>query len=156
MNVFQTWLFGVVAASMALAILYALLPKTAVLTAAKCTGGLVLLLVVVRPLLSLDMDALRGQYAAWGDAIEQQTQEYAAEGQQELERIIVSRCSAYISERAAALGLSCTSEIVCRMEEGVPIPAEVTLDIPQNAALSQIIEDELGIDAAHQHWKEAE
>ena len=52
MTLFRTWLFGIVAAAMALALLYALVPKGALLTVAKCTGGLIMLLVVIRPLLA--------------------------------------------------------------------------------------------------------
>ena len=52
MSLLKTWLFGVIAAAMALSILYALVPKGALLTIAKCTGGLIMLLVVVRPLLA--------------------------------------------------------------------------------------------------------
>ena len=58
MSLLKTWLFGVIAAAMALSILYALVPKGALLTIAKCTGGLIMLLVVVRPLLALDPAAL--------------------------------------------------------------------------------------------------
>ena len=44
MTLFRTWLFGIVAAAMALALLYALVLKGALLTVAKCTGGLIMLL----------------------------------------------------------------------------------------------------------------
>ena len=84
MTLFRTWLFGIVAAAMALALLYALVPKGALLTVAKCTGGLIML------------------------------------------------------------------------QDGVPFPVEVTMDIPKNAALSRIIAADLGIDEAHQRWRETE
>ena len=65
MSVFRTWLFGIVAAAMVLSILYALLPKGALLTVAKCTGGLIMLLVVIRPLLALDLTGVHTDYEAW-------------------------------------------------------------------------------------------
>ena len=47
MDGIRQWLLGVLAAAMALSLLYALLPKGAVRGAARATGGLILLLVVL-------------------------------------------------------------------------------------------------------------
>lgn len=156
MSLLKTWLFGVIAAAMALSILYALVPKGALLTIAKCTGGLIMLLVVVRPLLALDPAALHIRYEEWDCLIGQQTEAYTAENQQKMEAIIQKETAAYISEKAAALGLSCNPEVTCRQQDGVPFPAEVTLDIPKNAALSKIIAADLDIGEEAQHWLAAE
>lgn len=156
MSVFRTWLFGIVAAAMALSILYALIPKGALLTIAKCTGGLVMLLVVLRPLLTLDMDSLRWQYEAWESAIQQQTEAYADANRQEMASIIQQETAAYISEKAAALGLTCHPEVVCQERDGVPFPVEVTLDIPRSPALAEVIGTDLGIGENCQHWQETE
>ena len=156
MSVFRTWLFGIVAAAMVLSILYALIPKGALLTIAKCTGGLVMLLVVLRPLLALDTNSLRWQYEAWEDTIQQQTEAYTDANRQEMAAIIQQETAAYISEKAAALGLTCHPEVACQERDGVPFPVEVTLDIPKNAALSRIIAADLGIDEGHQRWRETE
>ena len=156
MSVFRTWLFGIVAAAMVLSILYALIPKGALLTIAKCTGGLVMLLVVLRPLLTLDMDSLRWQYEAWEGAIQQQTEAYTDANRQEMAAIIQQETAAYISEKAAALGLACHPEVVCQLQDGVPFPAEVAMDIPKDAALARLIAEDLGIDEAHQRWRETE
>ena len=156
MSVFRTWLFGIVAAAMVLSILYALIPKGALLTIAKCTGGLVMLLVVLRPLLALDMDSLRWQYEAWEGTIQQQTEAYTDANRQEMAAIIQQETAAYISEKAAELGLTCSPEVTCQLQDGVPFPVEVTMDIPKNAALLRIIAADLGIDEAHQRWRETE
>ena len=65
MTFFRTWLFGIVAASMALSILYALLPKGAILTAAKSAGSLILILVMLRPLVTLRVEDLVCYYVVW-------------------------------------------------------------------------------------------
>lgn len=156
MSVFRTWLFGIVAAAMVLSILYALIPKGALLTIAKCTGGLVMLLVVLRPLLTLDMDSLRWQYEAWEGTIQQQTEAYTDANRQEMAAIIQQETAAYISEKAAALGLTCHPEVVCQERDGVPFPVEVTLDIPRNPALAEVIGTDLGIGEDCQHWQETE
>ena len=156
MSLFRTWLFGIVAAAMALALLYALVPKGALLTVAKCTGGLIMLLVVLRPLLALDLDGLHVSYEEWERTVQQQTDDYTAANRQEMETIIQQETAAYISEKAAALGLTCRPEVTCRLQDGVPFPAEVTMDIPKNTVLSEIIAADLGIDEAHQRWRETE
>ena len=156
MSVFRTWLFGIVAAAMVLSILYALIPKGALLTIAKCTGGLVMLLVVLRPLLTLDMDSLRWQYEAWEGAIQQQTEAYTDANRQEMAALIHPETAAYISEKAAALGLTCHPEVVRQERDGVPLPVEVTLDIPRNPALAEVIGTDLGIGEDCQRWRETE
>ena len=149
MTLFRTWLFGIVAAAMALALLYALVPKGALLTVAMCTGGLIMLLVV-------DLNGLQVGYEEWERTIQQQTDDYTAANQQEMEVIIQQETVAYISEKAAELGLTCSPEVTCQLQDGVPFPVEVTMDIPKNAALSRIIAADLGIDEAHQRWRETE
>lgn len=156
MSILRTWLFGVMAAAMALSILYALVPKGALLTIAKCTGGLVMLLVVVHPLLALAPGELHLQYEEWERTIQQQTETYTAANQQEMETLIQEETAAYISEKAAQLGVVCHPEVTCQVRDGVPFPVEVTLDIPKNTALSQIIRTDLGIDEMHQRWQETE
>ena len=67
MDGIRQWLLGVLAAAMALSLLYALLPKGAVRGAARATGGLILLLVVLGPLAGLDLSdlALRRARRSW-------------------------------------------------------------------------------------------
>ena len=156
MSVFRTWLFGIVAAAMVLSILYALIPKGALLTIAKCTGGLVMLLVVLRPLLALDTHSLRWLYEAWEGTIQQQTEAYTDANRQEMAVIIQQETAAYISEKAAALGLTCHPEVAGQERDGVPFPVGVTLDIPRSPALAEVIETDLGIGEDCQHWQETE
>ena len=120
MSILRTWLFGVMAAAMALSILYALVPKGALLTIAKCTGGLVMLLVVVRPLLALAPGELHLQYEEWERTIQQQTETYTAANQQERETLIQEETAAYISEKAEQLGVVCHPEVTCQVRDPEP------------------------------------
>lgn len=43
-----------------------------------------------------------------------------------------------------------------RPEEGVFVPVSVTMDIPYHAGLSQIVAEDMGIDAQHQKWLTSE
>ena len=72
--------------------------------------------------------------------------------QAQLELGIRQRTAAYISEKAAQLGLSCHPRVEVTWRGGVPYPGSVTLDMAENRALSAILEEDLGIPPSEQHW----
>lgn len=155
MTVFKTWLFGVVAASMAVSLLSALLPKGTISTVARCSGGLVMLLVVLRPLLAGELSATQKEsYGYWEETISQQAQAYSRENLQEIERHIITQTEEYIVQQAAALGLTVAPQVRCSVRDGVPFPVAVTLDIPRDAALEARIETDLAIGRENQYWQE--
>ena len=41
-------------------------------------------------------------------------------------------------------------------EENIPVPVAVTMDIPYHAKLSELISENLGIDAENQKWVTSE
>jgi len=151
---FRTWLFGIVAASMALSVLYALIPKGAILTAAKCAGSLILILVMLRPLVTLRVEDLEFSYDGWEEKTTEQTEQLTQDNLREMEARIEEACCTYISEKAAQLGAGATVEVLCEVRDGVPFPAEVTLNIPYHKALSDIIAADLDIPYERQHWQE--
>ena len=64
-------------------------------------------------------------------------------------------------DKGAELGAVCTAEVLCQPGEGgVPVPAEVVitgdLTPEQKTALSHMAEEDLGITAAHQRYREGE
>ena len=154
MTFFRTWLFGIVAASMALSILYALLPKGAILTAAKCAGSLILILVMLRPLVTLRVEDLAVPYDVWEERTAEQTEQLTQDNLSSMEALIEEECSAYISEKAAQLGVTVKAEVLCEVRDGVPFPAEVALDTPYNEMLSDTIAADLDIPYERQHWQE--
>ena len=154
MTFFRTWLFSIVAASMVLSVLYALIPKGAILTAAKCAGSLILILVMLRPLVTLRVEDLEFSYDVWEEKTTEQTEQLAQDNLSSMEARIEEECSAYISEKAAQLGLTVKAEVLCEVRDGVPFPAEVTLDTPYNEMLSHTIATDLDIPYERQHWQE--
>ncbi len=139
---------------MVLSVLYALIPKGAILTAAKCAGSLILILVMLRPLVTLRLEDLAVSYDVWEERTTEQTEQLAQDNLSEMEALIEEECSAYISEKAAQLGLTVKAEILCEVRDGVPFPAEVTLDTPYNEMLSDTIAADLDIPYERQHWQE--
>lgn len=156
MNFFRSWLFGIVAASMALSLVYAMVPKGAILSTAKCAGGLILILVMLRPLLALRAEEFSISYEKWEGELAAQTENLAEENLQEMEALIEEEVRAYISEKGQHLGLMVQSQVYCEVRDGVPFPSEVHLDIPYHAELAQCIYKDLDIGLERQYWLETE
>ncbi len=152
----RTWLLGIVAAGMLMTVLYALLPKGRMQPIAHAVGGVALLLVVVQPLMRVDMGEFAGSYEAYRQEIEELTEAYRQAGESELAGIIADKTAAYIASKGEEMGVACTVRVTTETREGVPYPTAVTLDIPREESLSAWIGETLGIDAAHQFWREDE
>lgn len=153
MEWFRSWLLGVMAAALILAMLYALVPKGAIRTIAQFTGGLVLVLVILQPLLQLDPGGWKLQYREYEAQIDEQIDAYRKDHQEELRTIIEKETAAYISDKGLTLGVECHPVVTTQLREGIPYPAEVTLDTAWNEALSRYIAQELDIPAENQHWQ---
>ena len=156
MDGIRQWLLGILAAAMGLSLLYALLPKGAVRAAAKATGGLVLLLAVLGPAAGLDLSDLTVRYEDLSRDMEQQAETYRREGQAQLELGIRQRTAAYISEKAASLGIDCRVQVEVRTEDGLPLPYGASLDVERDQVLSDYMAQELGIPASRQSWQPEE
>ena len=156
MDGIRQWLLGILAAAMGLSLLYALLPKGAVRAAAKATGGLILLLAVLGPAAGLDLSDLAVRYEDLSRDMEQQAETYRREGQAQLELGIRQRTAAYISEKAASLGIDCRVQVEVRTEDGLPLPYGASLDVERDQVLSDYMAQELGIPASRQSWQPEE
>lgn len=154
MTFLKEWLLGLIAAAMVVTLADALLPAGRLRSALRSCGGVLLFLTLVQPLRGWKGGELRGYQTDIDAMTAVQIAAYEQEHLSAMESIISGKCSAYISETAAALGLTCHAQVTCRTENGVPLPREIALDIPCDLQLSRRIADELGIDAEHQYWQE--
>lgn len=152
----KEWLFGLLSAAMLLAMLNTLLPKRVFQAIGKVTGGLILMLVLLRPILGLRWNDLSGKYRDYEQQIEQQTEAYTRENQREMENIIEQRLNAYIWETAAQMGLDCKAEVETQLRDGVPYPVSVTLYREYHEELSNRISQELGIAPEQQRWEDSQ
>ncbi len=149
----KAWLFGVIAAAMVLAVLYALVPKGALRAIAKVTGGLTLLVVLLRPVIGVNMERLEFRYEDYAAQIDEQIAQYRQLSQTQLEEIIERQTGAYISEKAEKWGVVCSVQVETQMQDGVPVPSSVRMGAVRHEALSQWIAQELGISEAQQYWE---
>ena len=152
----RTWLLGIIAAGMILAVLYALLPKGRMKPIAHAVGGVALLLVIVQPVMRLDLGDFAGCYQEYRQEIESLTEEYKQAGDRELAGHIADKTAAYIASKGEDMGIPCTVQVTTEQREGVPYPATATLNVPREEALSAWISETLDIDRAHQFWREDE
>ena len=151
----REWLTGLVAVSLLLAAAQTLLPEGSVRRIFSFTGGLVLLLVLLRPLLGADLEGLSPDLAGYQAAVEVRREELEEAGKTELAALIEARTAAYISDKADALGLAVTARVETRTEDGVPVPWAAELSGPRSEALADWIQEELGIPRGRQSWHEA-
>ena len=153
MEWFRSWLIGVMSAALILTMIYALVPKGAIRTIAQFTCGLILTLVILRPILQLDSSSLKVQYDEYATQIDEQIDTYKAERQKELCAIIEEETAAYISDKGLSLGIDCHPIVKTQLRNDVPYPNEVTLDTDWNEDLSDYITQELDISPQNQYWQ---
>ena len=157
MELLRAWLTGITAAAILCALANSLMPEGAVRRVGKLACGLVMLAAVLRPL--VEVEALSP-----GDLLEDyqaqsavQTQELEEERNTALKSIIEQEFAAYIVDKAAEWGLTCTARVTCgETEDGLylPVRTEVTGPLTQGdrARLTRLIREELGVPEEEQAY----
>ena len=149
MELMRGWILRVTVSAIVIAAAEALMPAGTVKQVGRLTGGLILILGVVQPLVQLDYDDLYDLVMALpAGAIRQETLEESQYGP--LKASIEEELGAYIEDKGQQLGAACTARVTCTLAEGgVPVPSQVTVAGPltpgQQQALSQWLSQELGI-----------
>ena len=160
MGFVRSWLLGVTAAALVLALAEALVPEGSVKKVCRLAGGMALLLAAAGPVLeALDGNLLAGAVEGWRD----RSQRYERELEENNERfylaIIERETAAYVMDKARELGFECAVEVTCGYDEnGVPCPWEVAARgqwaPEQRARLERLLEEELGVPARRQYYEE--
>ncbi|NCB63393.1 MAG: stage III sporulation protein AF [Clostridia bacterium] len=159
MELIRTWLIGITCAAMIIAVADSLTPNGAVRKIGRLVGGLVLLIAVVKPLMSLDYSVMAMAAAGNQIAAEHVDSELEKTNLELMKSIIGEKTGAYILDKAESLGASCQSvTVTCEVgEENIPYPSAVTitgnLNAEQRKALSRQIEADLAIPEEHQTYE---
>ena len=165
----RTWLLSIIAAGLVLSILYALLPKGRLRPIVRTAGGVVLMLVILRPLTELDLEGFAVSYDDYAREIRELTEQYRAADDSCIvsddylkglevkfgEATKLAKEAAYISDKGAALGVDCHAVVETELRSGVPYPCAVTLDVERNETLAACIAADLGIGKEAQVWQAA-
>ena len=155
MTILKDWLLSVTAAALALALAQAITPEGTVKKIGALVGGMVLLLVLVKPVLAIDPEDLAHRTVPSVPRTEFEIDQ----GEQMMKSLIAQKTSAYIVDKGAALGLDCQATVtVVTDDSGWPVPwaAEITgaFTPEQRAALEKTIDRELDIPTVRQTFRE--
>lgn len=157
MESLRTWLSSIVAVTLLIAMAESLVPERTIRRVAGFTGGLVLLLALVRPVLAGGLPDLTLETEKWTAAIEEEQASLSRQGEDALAALIAERTASYIWDKGAALGLEVKANVETRTgEAGLPVPERVELEGPYSKELADYITHELNIPPERQVWNEQE
>lgn len=151
----RQWIISLTALCMLLALARVLVPGGTMSRVAAFVGGLVLLAALARPL--SELGAVRLALPDYAGEIERLQRQLEEENEAALADGIAERTEAYISDKAASMGLAGACRVETRAgEDGIPLPWSVELEMPRSAELAAWIEEELDIPSERQVWHGAE
>lgn len=158
MELIRQWIIGITYAAAILALLEGLTPSGPVKKAGKLAGGMLLMLAVLRPLISLDYDSMAAALSSYRLSSAGYSQALELENRQLIKAIIEEETAAYISDKMEELGMDCTVEITYSYgEDGSAWPTQVTVTgqftQAQRTTLSKFLEAELAIPIEGQHFE---
>ena len=120
----RVWLTSIVMVTLLLSVAQTLIPEGTIRKIAGFTGGLILLVALLRPVLGADLERLHLDLGDYERAIEERQEELASAGNAELKALIESQTAAYISDKADALGLEVTVRVEAEAgADGIAVPA---------------------------------
>ena len=154
MTFLRSWLLSVTACAVLVSIAQQLADGGTMKKIVRFVGGVVLMLAMLRPLLSLTFDLPELDGESYREAVEALKETLSAEQDSALSDSIAAQTQAYIEDKANSLGLSVRAEVQTASQGGVPLPEAVTLYGEKSAALSAYIAQELGIAEEKQLWIE--
>ena len=147
----RQWLSSIVVVSLLLSVVQSLVPKGSLRRVASFLSGLVLLAVLLEPLPKLDLEGL--ELRGLQEETEKVRRQLEAEQETALKAGIAEQTEAYISDKAAALGLTVQARVETRTgEDGVPLPWSADLEGGYAEEQAQWIEAELDIPRERQVW----
>lgn len=150
MEFMRSWIISITVSAMIIAVAEGMMPPGVVKKVGKLTGGLVLMLGILQPIVRLDYEELF-QAANGLSEITLEAQAEQQEGNEEMMKsIIEEELSAYVLDKAQSLGILCRVSVCCIGGEGgvsVPDKAEVRgcLSSEQRRQMKRVLSEDLGI-----------
>ena len=144
LNLIRQWLVGITCAAMVTALAESLCPAGSVRRLVRLTGGLVLLLAVLQPLVKLDTEALARALSEYRLDVSGYSDQLEEENERLMKDIIEEQSAAYIQDKAAGDG-------------DWPVPQTVVitgnLTEEQQETLRRTIEADFAIPAERQRYE---
>lgn len=154
----RSWLIGITAAALIAAVADCMTPEGTVKKIGKLAGGLLMLIAILKPAISLDYSTMAGILADYRLTQSGYDTALESENQRLIKSIIEEETSAYIQDKAAETGASCTVEVICVCDDaGNLYPGSVCvtgdLTVEQAEVLRRLIESDLAIPAQNQQYE---
>lgn len=151
----REYLISVVAACMLSVPAAILVRKGTAQKVVRLVGGILILLVVIRPLMKISMEDIAQELEKICRDYAFDTETVSENAQEKMATYIKEATQAYIEEQANALGALVQAEV--RLTAGdLPVPCGVkltgTVNAEQLAALREMLTSELGIPEEEQEW----
>lgn len=155
MGAVRGWLLAVIGASLICALADALMPQGAVRRVGKLVCGLVLLAAVLSPLTRLDIADGQRWLEDYLASLDNREAELTETVNSQMKVIIEQEYAAYIVDKAARLGLTCSVQVECGLsEEGLYLPARArvsgALTERERDQIVRLIGTDLGIPESEQ------
>lgn len=155
----RTWLLSVLVTCVLCAAADGLMPPGGVRQVGRLVCGLVLLWAILSPAVRLggvDAGQWLEDYLAGLELRESELEEQVGNG---MKSIIEQETAAYIVDKAAEMGLTCTARVSCQaVEGGVYVPSQTqvagVLSQAEQDRISQMIQADLGVPAQRQFYYE--
>ena len=153
---FRAYLLAIAAVAMAVSLSTALIRGKAIRKAIRLSGGIVLILVVLGPMVKANLDSF-GQYLS-GVILEQDALRSGIEVKNKdiMARIIQEKTEAYILDKAEALGAEIQVTVTVEEGQDYPYPAAATIEgfltDAQQATLAEDLERSLAIPKERQEF----
>ena len=139
--------------AVAMGILLSMMPSGTSRTVLRLSGSILLTVIALSPLTELDLSELSGlRFSEMTDG-----ETLAAMGMDaandERNAVILDKTTAYILDKAAALGVEITAQVELD-GEGIPESVQLQGNVPEliRRRLSYVLEQELGIPKEKQEW----
>ena len=151
MEAVREWLTSVVVVTMVLSVAQAMIPDGQIRKTGSFLGGLILMVVLLQPMFGIDAEELLSS-GSYEDQMLSCQKELERNTRAEWEGIIERKVATYISDKAHALGLETSAEVLIDADnDGLPI-LSVELAGEPSEALATYLEEELGIPRERQVW----
>ena len=156
MEKLRFWLIALVATAFLITAAERLTPEGGAKKILRFASGLLLLIVLLRPLTGEFTTELQPSLRYFQDETERLKEEYTAENRSRTETLIREKTDSYIETRAAELGLSLEAETKLHWTGEVPEIEGVLLRGSRNDGFGKAIASALGIDEGKVRWEEGD
>ena len=148
------WLLGVIACAALAGAARQLCPEGAGKNAVRFTGGLLILLAILSPLVRLSPDELFPEMPDYRETVANLKLELSQRSERTLSEGIAEQLAAYIEDKAYGMGIEVEASVTVTTRDGAVVPESVRLRGGYSEALAEWIVSELGIAKEKLKWTE--